>query len=149
MPEKNAEIDLLQLTQSIGLLVRRMRAAAAAHELSLSESSVLARLDREGPETTAALARAEGVRPQSMGATVAALEERGLVVRKPHPSDRRQVFIALTGKGAAVRMSARGAKHAWLAEAVAQLDSGERKTLFAAGKIFQRLAEIDLLRDNQ
>jgi len=74
MPRKTLEMAVIDLTQAIGLLVRRVRAAAASHDLSLTESAVMARLDRDGPATTADLARAEGMKPQSMGATVAALE---------------------------------------------------------------------------
>jgi DNA-binding MarR family transcriptional regulator len=138
---KNLEISVIDFTQSIGLLMRRVRAAAASHELSLTEAAVMARLDKDGPATTADLARAEGMKPQSMGTTIAALEEMGMVERKPHPTDGRQVHIALTAKGAAVRKSAKDAKHTWLAQAVAQLDEGERVTLFKAAEIIRRLAE--------
>lgn len=142
MPPSTLELDVMELTQAVGLLVRRMRAAAASHELSLTESAVLARLDRGGPATTADLARAEGVKPQSMGATVAALEELGLVERQPHPTDGRQVNILLTAKGAAVRKSAKDAKRTWLAQAIAQLDQQEQETVFAAGAIIKRMAEL-------
>ena len=141
MARKNPETDLIEFIQSIGLLVRRVRAAAASHELSLTESAVMARLARQGPFTIADLARAEGVRPQSMGTTVAALEEMGLLGRKPHPTDGRQVNIELTAKGAAVRKSAKDAKRAWLEQAVARLDERERETLFRAGEIIKRLGE--------
>lgn len=129
------------MIQAIGLLVRRVRAAAASHELSLTESAVMARLAKEGPATTADLARAEGMKPQSMGTTVAALEEMGMLERKPHPTDGRQVNIQLTAKGAAVRKSAKDAKLSWLAQAVGQLDKKEQATLVAAGEIIKRLAE--------
>src|SRR5271169_5502388 len=118
MQRKPLEIAVIDFTQAVGLLVRRVRAAAASHELSLTEAAVMARLDREGPATTADLARAEGMKPQSMGATVAALEERGMVERKPHPTDGRQVNIELTAKGAALRKSVRDAKRTWVARAV-------------------------------
>lgn len=132
---------VLDLTQAVGLLVRRLRAATASEELSLTESAVMARLARDGPATTAELARAEGMKPQSMGATIAALEAMGIVERTPHPTDGRQVHIALTAKGAAVRQSVKDAKQSWLAQAIAQLDKREQATLFAAGEIMRRLAE--------
>lgn len=141
MARKTLETSVTDFLQSIGLLVRRARGAAASHELSLAESTVMARLDREGPATTAELARAESVKPQSMGATIAALEEMGMVERKPHPTDGRQVNIVLTGKGVAVRKSARDAKRTWLAQAIAQLDEEERDTVFKAGEIIKRLVE--------
>jgi DNA-binding MarR family transcriptional regulator len=144
MSRPSFEDAVADLTQTIGLLVRRVRAAAASHGLSLTESAVLGRLDREGPATTAELARAEHVKPQSMGTTVAALEEMGLVTRKPHPTDGRQVNIELTVKGAAIRKSTRDAKRTWLAEAIRRLDETERETLFAAGRIFRRLVDHEL-----
>jgi DNA-binding MarR family transcriptional regulator len=141
MQRKALDTAVIDLSQAFGLLVRRVRAAAASHELSLTESAVMARLAKDGPATTAELARAESMRPQSMGATVAALEEMGLVERKPHPTDGRQMNIELTAKGAAVRKSAKDAKRTWLAQAIAQLDEEERETLFAAGEIIKRLVE--------
>jgi DNA-binding MarR family transcriptional regulator len=141
MPRKTLDIDVIDFTQSIGLLVRRMRAVAASEELSLTESVVIALLAKNGPATTADLARAEGMKPQSMGATIAALEEMGMVERKPHPTDGRQVNIELTAKGAAVRKMAGDAKRTWLAQAIAQLDKQEQATLFAAGEIIKRLVE--------
>jgi DNA-binding MarR family transcriptional regulator len=141
MPRKTLEMAAIDFTQAVGLLVRRVRAAAASHELSLTESAVMARLDKHGPATTADLARAEGMKPQSMGTTIAALEEMGMVERKPHPTDGRQVNIELTAKGAAVRKSSRDAKRTWLAHAIAQLDEEERETLFEAGEIIKRLGE--------
>lgn len=141
MPRKPPETAVSDFTQAIGLLVRRVRAAAASHDLSLTESAVMARLDREGPATIADMARAESMKPQSMGATIAALEIRGIVGRRPHPADRRQVNIELTAKGAAVRKSARLAKQTWLAQAISGLDEPERQTLFRAGEIIRRLVQ--------
>ena len=141
MARKTFDTSVIDLAQAIGLLVRRVRAASASHELSLTESAVLGRLGREGPATTADLARAEGMKPQSMGTTIAALEEMGIVERKPHPTDGRQVNIELTVKGAALQKSAKDAKRTWLAQAIAQLDEKERETLFAAAEIIKRMVE--------
>src|SRR5262249_21778951 len=127
MARRSMEMDVTDFLQAIGLLVRRARAAAAGHGLSLTESSVIARLARDGPATSADLARAEGMKPQSMGTTIAALEERGLVERKPHPTDGRQMNIGVTAEGAAVRDSMKQAKHTWLAQAIAQLDRKEQE----------------------
>ena len=141
MPRKNFDASVTELTQSIGMIVRHIRAASASHELSLTEASVMARLDRDGPATTADLARAERIKPQSMGTTIAALEELGMVERKPHPTDGRQFRIALTARGLAVRNSTKDAKRTWLAQAITQLNDEERETLFKAGAILKRLAE--------
>ena len=141
MSRKTLDNAVVDLMQTIGLLVRRVRTASASHELSWTESVVMARLAKDGPATTADLARAEGMKPQSMGTTIAALEEMGIVERKPHPSDGRQVNIQLTAKGAAMRKSSKDAKLTWLAQVIAQLDERERETLFKAGEIIKRLAE--------
>jgi DNA-binding MarR family transcriptional regulator len=142
MPRKSADAAVIDLSHAFGLLVRRVRAAAAAQELSLTEAAVMSRLAKDGPATTADLARAESMKPQSMGATIAALEDMGMVERKPHPTDGRQVNIELTAKGEAMRKSAKDAKRTWLAQAIAQLDERERETLFAAGEIIKRLVEL-------
>jgi DNA-binding MarR family transcriptional regulator len=142
MTRKTLEISVIELTQAFGLLVRRIRAASTSHELSLTEFAVLARLANDGPATTADLARAEAMQPQSMGTTIAALEEMGLVERKPHPTDGRQMNIELTAKGAALRKSSKDAKRTWLAQAIAQLDDKERETLFEAGEIIRRLVKL-------
>ena len=142
MQGKPPDHAAIEFAQSIGLLVRRIRAAAAGHELSLSEYAVLARLAKDGPATTAELARAESVRPQSMSATIIALEELGLVQRRPHSTDGRQVNIELTAKGVALRNSRKDAKRTWLAQAIAQLTAEEQETLFKAGEIIKRLADL-------
>jgi DNA-binding MarR family transcriptional regulator len=142
MPRQTFDAAVIDFSHAFGLLMRRVRAAAASHELSLTEAAVMARLAKDGPATTADLARAESMKPQSMGATIAALEEMGLVERKPHPTDGRQVNIELTAEGAAMRKRAKDAKQTWLRQAIAQLDKQEQATLFAAGEIVKRLAEL-------
>src|ERR1700691_1786031 len=141
MPRKTLDSAVTDFGRAMGLLMRRLRTASASHDLSWTEAAVMARLARDGPATTADLARAEAMRPQSMGTTIAALEEMGMVERKPHPTDGRQVHIALTAKGAAVRKSAKDAKRTWLAQAISPLDEQERVALFKAAEIIRRLAE--------
>jgi DNA-binding MarR family transcriptional regulator len=141
MPRKTLEDATNDFAHAIGFLVRRVRAAADSQELSLTEAAVMARLAKDGPATTADLARSEGMKPQSMGTTIAALEEMGMVERKPHPTDGRQVNIELTAIGTAVRNRAKDAKRTWLAQAIAQLDKQEQETLFTAGEIMKRLGK--------
>ena len=141
MSPEDLEIATSEFIQAVGLLVRRVRSAAASQPLSMTESSVLSRLDKNGPATIADLARAEGVKPQSMGTTISSLLEMGLVERKPHPTDGRQMNIELTPNGLALRKATHAAKRSWLAQAIAQLDESERQTLFKAGEIVLRLAE--------
>jgi DNA-binding MarR family transcriptional regulator len=141
MSRRDFNVAVIDLSQSIGLLVRRARAVAASDELSWSETVVLKRLAKEGPATTADLARAQGMRPQSMRPIVASLEEMGMVERKPHATDGRQVNLELTAKGSAVQKRAGDAKQTWMAHAISQLDSQEQETLFEAGRIIRKLIE--------
>jgi DNA-binding MarR family transcriptional regulator len=141
MSRRDFNVAVIDLSQSIGLLVRRARAVAASDELSWSETAVLKRLAKEGPATTADLARAQGMRPQSMRPIVASLEEMGMVERKPHATDGRQVNLELTAKGSAVQKRAGDAKQTWMAHAISQLDSQEQETLFEAGRIIRKLIE--------
>lgn len=145
MARKTFDTSVTEFAHAIGSLIRHVRAAAASNELSWTESAVLGRLEKEGPATTAELARVEGVKPQSMGATVAALEEMGLIERSPHPTDGRQMILSLTAKGAETRRNMRSAKHTWLAQTIAQLSKDEQDVLFEAGEILRKLVENSLV----
>src|ERR1700734_3380184 len=85
-----------ELRATFGKLKRRLREQAGAGDLTPSQMSVLLRLEREGPATTSNLARLEAMRPQSMGAVIAALEAAGLVIGAPDPTDGRQTILSLT-----------------------------------------------------
>jgi DNA-binding MarR family transcriptional regulator len=131
-----------ELTTLVAHLSRRMRTASNDAEITPSQQSVISRLDREGPATTAALARGELVRPQSMRMTLAALEERGLVERAPHPTDGRQVVFSLTDAGADLLRTGRRARRGWLAEAMeAQLTPDEQRALTDVVPLLRRLVE--------
>jgi DNA-binding MarR family transcriptional regulator len=129
------------LRVSIGLLLRRMRQVRPDGELSLPETSALARLDRSGPATSSALAKKEQISPQSMGATLAALEARGLVARQPDPDDGRRAVLTLTGAGQQVLRDKRSARVAQLAAALSSAFSpAEVLQLKAAAPLLERLA---------
>lgn len=87
------------ILESVSLLGRRMRQYPVTGELTPPESAALARLGREAPTTAADLARAEDIRPQSMGALVSSLEARGLVKRARDRTDGRRVMLSLTRAG--------------------------------------------------
>jgi DNA-binding MarR family transcriptional regulator len=130
-----------ELSLAIGQLVRRLRAEANPDELTWSQLAVLARLDRTGAMTTADLARAEFVKPQSMGTTLADLEQAKLVQRKPHPTDGRQILFELTIHGTEARRQRTIAKREWLLAAMTKLDPAEQRTLVTAAALIKRLAE--------
>jgi DNA-binding MarR family transcriptional regulator len=131
------------LRVGIGLLVRRLRQLGPnAEDLTLSETSALARLDRGGPMSAAALARQEQISPQSMGTTLARLQVRGLVARQPDPHDGRRVLVSLTPAGDRVLHARRAARTETLAAALADgFTAAERRTLAEAATLMERLAE--------
>jgi len=129
-----------EFVDSFGGVVRRIRAQSNVDGLSWTESSVLARLAREGATTTAELARIQGIKPQSMGAVVASLEKQGLISRKAHETDGRQMLLEVTAKGEALWKERKAARRTWLAEAMQELSEEDQETVFAAGKILDRLA---------
>ena len=124
----------------LGQLVRRLR---AEHRFPLSHGSVLGRLDRGGVHSVSDLAGLERVRPQSMAQTVKELETDGLVTRRPDPDDGRRALVEITVKGREVLEADRRHRVGWLAAAIEDLDTSERKQLLAAVPLLQRLAESD------
>jgi DNA-binding MarR family transcriptional regulator len=131
------------LHASVRLLVSRLRQTQAVEgDLSSPETSALARLDRTGPTTAAELSRLERISPQSMGATVAALEERGLVRREPDPADGRRSILSLSPDGRALLERRRSARSEHLSEALESAFTGaEVKQLQAAAPLIERLAQ--------
>jgi len=137
------ETVITELSLAIGQLLRRLRAESNADELTWSQTVALSRLEQAGSMTTADLARAESVKPQSMGATLAELEREGLIGRQPHPTDGRQVLFSLTDAGVEARRKRSAAKQKWLLAAMAKLDPGEQQTLISAAALIKRLGESD------
>ena len=126
----------------LGKLKRRLQGEAHLGDLTWSQMQVLILLDREGSATVTALARAEGVRPQSMGATVAALEAAGLVSGAPDPADGRQTVLSLTAACRDRIKVARAAREDWLSHAIrTTLAPAEQEQLAAAMTLLQRLVE--------
>jgi DNA-binding MarR family transcriptional regulator len=137
------EAAVTELSLAVGQMLRRLRAESNPDGLTWSQTVALSRLERAGSMTTAGLARAESVKPQSMGATLAELEREGLVERQPHPTDGRQVLFALTDEGVEAGRKRSAAKQKWLLAAMAKLDPGEQRTLMSAAALIRRLAEGD------
>jgi DNA-binding MarR family transcriptional regulator len=122
-------------------VARRLRAEKSDQELSDTQFSVLALLDRKGPLTPRALAELERVQPPSMTRTLAGLLERGLVDRTGDPADRRQAIVRLTEPGGLAVRETRRRRDAWLARRLADLDPNERAVLAEASEILRRIAD--------
>lgn len=130
------------LQVSIGAFTRRLRQAPVRDDLATPELEALSRLDRGGPATPSALARAAQVSPQAMGVTVGSLERRGLIARSPDPDDRRRAVFSLTEAGRQVVHAKRSARTRQLAKALADGFSPEELAiLLQAAPLIERLAE--------
>jgi DNA-binding MarR family transcriptional regulator len=138
--EKDAETLSDELQFVVGALVRQMRSVSPAHDISLSQVSVLKRLDREGPHTVADLARLDKITHQSVTVSVDALAGRGLVRRIPDPGDRRCKLVTITGDGLRLLTERREAGAENLAVAIAsRLTGTERARLARAIPLMRRL----------
>jgi DNA-binding MarR family transcriptional regulator len=127
---------------SVGMLVRRLRQIQLPGELTLAETSALSRLDRGGPTTSSDLARLDRISPQSMGATLAMLEQRGLIERRRDPRDGRRIMLSITRAGGQMVRDRRGARTELIAKALASgFTPLELRQLRTAAPLLERLAE--------
>jgi DNA-binding MarR family transcriptional regulator len=141
-PEPTPETVGTALGSGISLLYRRLRQAPSPGELTLPERSALARIERGGPTTAVALAKQEQISPQSMGATLAGLEQRGLIARTHDPDDGRRMILSVTDAGRVAVAAKRAARNALLTQALASdFTAEERAKLLAIAPLLERLAE--------
>jgi DNA-binding MarR family transcriptional regulator len=129
---------------SVSRLARRLRVERQAEGLaSLSDTQLaaLAVLDRHGAMTPGELAEHEKVQPPSMTRVIAVLEERLLVMRAPHLTDRRQVMLTVTEQGRELVSQARRRRDAWLAKRLKELSADERAVLRAAAPVLEKLSQ--------
>ena len=132
-----------ELRTVVSALNRRFREQATARDLTTAQKSVLIRLERDGPATTTVLARAEAMRPQSMGAILSFLQAEGYVSATRDPSDGRQTILSVTARWRDWAEAARAARRDWLFRAVlAELDSAEQRELRAIIPLLRRLVEF-------
>jgi DNA-binding MarR family transcriptional regulator len=138
----NAAAAATELRVLVGQFKRRFREKVNLGDFTSSQMAVLRRLDSDGPATVTSLARAEGMRPQSMGANIAALEAAGLVSGVPDPNDGRQTILSLTAACKERVKVGRMACDDWLLEAIQKsLSAEEQWELEKAIELLKRLVE--------
>jgi DNA-binding MarR family transcriptional regulator len=131
---------------SISRLARRLRVerlglGGTETVLSDIQLAALAALARHDSMTPGELAEHEKVQPPSMTRVIAVLEERGLVRREPHATDRRQVILTVTDEGRDVVQRVRRRREAWLAQRLQELTPEERQILLAAAPILEKISQ--------
>ncbi|MBS2010916.1 MAG: MarR family transcriptional regulator [Cyanobacteria bacterium SZAS TMP-1] len=131
-----------QLRSVFRRLKRQLREHGGPRDLTPSQISVLLRLEAYGPDTVSSLARAEGVRPQSMSSTIAALQEADLVTGMPDSSDGRKTLMVLSKNCEKLLREVRAARHDWLTRAIMQkLSAQEQQQLGQTLELLNRLAD--------
>ncbi|HYS63433.1 MAG TPA: MarR family transcriptional regulator [Paraburkholderia sp.] len=122
----------------VGKLRRRLREEAHLGDFTPSQVQVLMLLERDGPATVTALARAQGMRPQSMGETLSVLKAAGLVSGAPDPNDGRQTVLSPTPAFRKKIKASRAAREDWLFRTI--------QTRFSAAEQQQLAVGVDLLK---
>jgi DNA-binding MarR family transcriptional regulator len=145
-PETMSDAGLASaLRISVSRLARRLRAERVAHglqlELSDTQLGALATLERKGAMTPGELAEHEKVQPPSMTRVIAVLEQRGLVMRAAHATDKRQVVLTVSDAGREVVDQSRKFREAWLARRLRELSPQEKSKLRAAAPILEKLSQ--------
>ena len=131
-----------ELRTTLGHLKRKLRQHGERHDLTSSQIAVILRLEKDGPATVSTLARAEGMRPQSMSAVIAPLEEMGFVAAAADPNDGRKTLMSLTKACKKSIDEGRAARQDWLAQAIQQkLSPQEQKKVSSAIHLLTRLVE--------
>jgi DNA-binding MarR family transcriptional regulator len=120
----------------------RAREHGGGKDLTPSQISVIVRLEQEGPSTVSSLARAEGMRPQSMREIVTPLQEAGLISGSPDSNDGRQTLMSLSRKCRDLIQEGRAASHDWLTTTISQrLSAQEQQKLLDALELLRRVVE--------
>lgn len=137
-----AQATAHELRALVGKLKRQLREKVGVEGLTLSQIAVLIHLDRQGTATVSELARAENIRPQSMGTTVADLQALGLVDGTPDPGDGRRILLSLTRLAREKIRANRAAREDWLFHAIRERFSASEQDALARGiELLKRLAE--------
>lgn len=131
-----------ELRTTLGPILRKLRQYSEQQALTTAQMAVIIRLEKDGPETLSGLARAEGMRPPSMSAVIAPLQEMGYVTKAADPKDGRKMLLSLTKACKKAIENERAARQDWLTQAIRQkLSPQEQKKVSAVVHLLARLNE--------
>lgn len=137
-----ADVLAAETRSVISKLKRNLRAQSNVGDLTATQIAVILRLERDGPATASDLARAEGIRAQSMGTAIAPLEAAGAIAGAPDPQDGRRTILSLTRMGRARLTQVRDARQDWMSRTIrARLSEDEQRQVAAALALLERLVD--------
>ena len=144
-PTKDAALAFklaAELRTTLGHLKRKLRQHGGLNDFTSSQVAVILRLEKDGPATVSSLARAEGMRPQSMSAVIAPLEDMGFVAGAADPNDGRKTLMSLTKACKKSIEDGRAARQDWLGQAIQQkLSPQEQKKLSSVIRLLAQITE--------
>ena len=135
-----------ELAGRLRLVVTRVGRRIRRHgggDLTPSQASALASVERHGPVTLGELSTLENVRPPTLTKVVAALEEHGFVARHADPHDRRVARVELTPDGARLLAETRSRTDAYLATRLAALPPDDLSAVRRAVAALEHILEAD------
>jgi DNA-binding MarR family transcriptional regulator len=101
----------------------------AGRQLSGNDVHLLRTVAAQGPVRASDLAAWQGVDKSTVSTQIRRLEERGLVVRRADPADRRAVLFSVTARGRQLRRRMDAAGAALLGESLREWSDRDRQGL--------------------
>lgn len=140
-PADDARTEVaMRLTPVLLRVGRRIRPATG--ELAVGHFSTLSTLYRYGPQRPSDLARVERFSAPAVTRIVGALEERGLVVRRPSPDDARSTLVEITDEGRRLLVETRTEQAHGVARLLSVLDDDELALVSAALDPLEKVARL-------
>jgi DNA-binding MarR family transcriptional regulator len=136
----DAELLAGRLRLAVTRTARRLRQEAGS-ELSPSQASALATIERHEPLTPSELAERERVKRPTATRVIANLEATGLVARAADPKDARSAKLLVTPAGRSLLQRLRRRKTAYLARRLGSLAPDELDSLERAAEVLERILE--------
>ncbi len=121
-PEETVDFHIKRTWQSISKMYNEV---ASRFESTMATGFVLLNIDVEKGTPSTQLGPKMGVEATSLSRLLKSMEEKGLVVRKSNPEDKRSVLICLTEFGIEKRVDAKKAVYDF--NHLAQKSLGDKK----------------------
>ncbi len=130
-----------RLSVAVGRLHRRIR--LDSNDVPPLQLSTLVSISQFGPLRLGELAAREAVSAPTMTRVLAALDERGLIVRSPDPDDARSTRVELSETGVRVLAEVRTRRTALLEARLARLTPAQLAALEAAVPALESMVTED------